>query len=331
MNPLRRLIIPLSILITLIAIGIVGYSLIEGWSIVDSIYMVVLTLSTVGFREVHDLDANGRIFTIFLIISGVSVVAYTLGQVIEIIVEGEIVGYRRRKKMDKKIINMKEHYIICGYGRVGHQVASEFDAFKVPYVVIDTKAETAVELEAKGIPYIIGNITLDENLDKAGIKIAKGLIAAADSDPDNVFVTISARVMNPDLYIVARAGHADLEKKLKVAGANRIISPYFIAGKKMAALAIRPVATDFLDMVMHGEHFELEMREIQIQEIHSIANKTLGEAHVRQRSGANITAVRTKNGEFNLQPSAETKLEIGDIMVALGTPKQLDKLEELIK
>lgn len=331
MNPLRKILVPFIILVGVSVFGFFGFIIFEKVSVLDAIYMVVVTLATDGISAAYKLSDMGKIVVMVLIFVGMLTVFYIAGQLIEIIVEGHLGGYRRRKRMEKNITEMKNHYIICGYGRVGHQVAMEFDAFKVPYVVIDAKAETAPELEAKGVPYIIGNVTLEENLEKAGISRAKGLIAAADSDPDNVFVTISARVMEPKLNIVARAGHADLEKKLKVAGANRVISPYFIAGKKMAALAIRPVATDFLDMVMHGQHFELEMRELKVEGGHSIAGRTLGDAHVRQKSGANITAVRTKNGEFNLQPSAETKLEAGDIMVALGTPKQLDKLEELIK
>lgn len=330
MNPLRRLIIPGLTLVALILIGVIGFSYIEGWPLIDSLYMMVITLSTVGFREVRPLNDIGKIFIMGVIVCGVGIGAYTISQVIEIIVEGEIIGYRRRKKMDKKISELRGHYIICGYGRVGHQVAQEFDVFKVPYVVIDGKPETEKELEGKHMPYIIGNVTLDENLEKAGIKYAKGLIAAADSDTDNVFVTISARVLNPNIYIVARAGRADLEEKLRRAGADRIISPYFIAGKRMAALAIRPVATDFLDMVMHGEHFELEMREIIIDKTNVIANKTLGEAQVRQKSGAHIAAIKKLNGSFNLQPTADSKIEAGDILVTLGTPKQLDTLESII-
>ncbi len=330
-NPLRRLIFPVITLITLIIIAASGYHFIEGWPVLDSLYMVIITLSTVGFREVYSLDYTGKIITMLVIVGGIGVAAYTFGQVIEIIVEGEIVGYRRRKKMEKKIKELKNHYIICGYGRVGHQVAGELEASKVPYVIIDQKPETEKELEGKDFLYIIGNITSDENLEKAGIKNAKGLIAAADSDTDNVFVTISARVLNPKLYIVARAGQADLERKLRLAGANKVISPYFIAGKKMAALAIRPIATDFLDMVMHGEHFELEMREIYVPSGSLIIGKTLGELQIRQKSGAHIAAIKGFNGDFNLQPMANTTINEADTLVTLGAPKQLDLLYGLVK
>src|SRR3989339_1477908 len=158
MNPLRRLIIPSLILITIAAVGVVGYTALEGWSVIDALYMVVITLSTVGFREVHDLSAWGRILTMGIIVTGVSTAIYAAGQLIEIMVEGQIIGYRRRKKMKQRIKEIKDHYIICGFGRVGHQVASEFTSAKIPFVVIDSKQETAAEMEPRNLPYIIGDI-----------------------------------------------------------------------------------------------------------------------------------------------------------------------------
>jgi voltage-gated potassium channel len=237
-NPLRRLIIPVIILLAIVIAGVIGYNRLEAWPLIDSLYMVVITLSTVGFREVHDLSQWGRILTMGIIVTGVSTAIYAAGQIIEITVEGQIIGYRRRKKMEKRIKEMKNHYIICGFGRVGHQVAMEFKAAKVPFVVIDNKQEVSLDLEPKGIPYLIGDITSDATLKEAGILHAKGLIASADSDTANVFVTLSARVLNPGLFIIARAGYLDSEEKLKKAGANRVISPYFTAGKHMAEIAV---------------------------------------------------------------------------------------------
>lgn len=330
-NPFFRVIIPITVLFVLAIAAVLGYTIIEKWPLLDSIYMVIITLSTVGFREVHQLDFNGKILTMGLIISGVGIMAYTIGQIVEIIIEGEIVGYRRRKKMEKKIREMKNHYIICGYGRVGHQVAYAFEEAEVPYVIIDTKPETATELEEKGIPYVIGNITSDEDLAVAGIYTAKGLIAAADSDTDNVFVTISARVLNPNIFIVARAGHEELEKKLIRAGANKVISPYFIAGKRMADMILRPVVTDFLDIATDGGHLKFEIRELKINETSKIIGKTLGEAQIRQKSGAHIAAIKHISESFNLQPIAESRIAAEDVLVTFGSPKQLDNLEELLK
>jgi len=239
MNPFRRLIPPAIALLIILVVGIVGYTQLEGWSAFDAFYMLVITLFTVGFREVHDLSTAGRVLTMLIIVSGVGAAIYAVGQVGEMIVEGQIVGYRRKKRMDRKIMEMKDHYIICGFGRVGHQVAQEFDAAKLHYVVIDSKQETAEELDPKGTPFIVGNMTSDEKLEEAGIKKAKGLIAVADSDVSNVFVTLSARALNQNLYIIARAGEKENEDKMRMAGANRVISPYFTAGKHMAEIAIK--------------------------------------------------------------------------------------------
>jgi len=330
-NPLDRLIPPLIILLIIVLVGSIGYTLIEKWPLFDAIYVLVLELSTLGFHDVTPISFYGKLLTIFIVIAGVSTAVYAAGQALEIILEGELFGYRGRRRMEKKIKDMKEHYIICGYGRVGRQVAEEFDNEKIHYVIIDTKSETAAEMEPKGIPYIIGDVTANINLEEAGIKHAKGLIACADSDVANVYVTLSARALNPDLYIVARSSQRDTEQKLKMAGANRVISPYFIAGRRMAALATRPVSSDFLDMVMHGEHLEFSLREVQIYERSSLINKTLDDAQIRQKSGATVLAIRKTDGGFNLQPQASSKIEVGDILVAMGTQEQLDLLDKIVK
>jgi voltage-gated potassium channel len=239
MNPLRRLVAPGLLLLGIVLAGVSGYMVLEGWNLIDALYMVVITLSTVGFREVHELNQAGRLLTMGIIITGVSTAIYAAGQVIEMILEGQIIGYRRRKKMENTIRNMQDHFIICGFGRVGHQIAVELNAAKVPCVVIDSKADVAMELEPQGIPHLLGDITSDAILKEAGILKAKGLIASADSDTANVFVTLSARVLNPDLYIIARAGYPDTEEKLKKAGANRVISPYLTAGKHIAEIVIK--------------------------------------------------------------------------------------------
>ncbi|MBU0672201.1 MAG: NAD-binding protein [Candidatus Margulisbacteria bacterium] len=331
MNPFKRLIPPIVTLLIIVTVGIAGYTLIEGWSLLEAAYMLVITLFTVGFNEARELSAFGKILTMMLIISGVGTAIYTVGQLGEMVIEGQLFGYRRRKRMEKKIKDMKDHYIICGFGRVGHQIAAEFAAAKIPYVVIDIKPETAEELEPKGTPYIIGDTSTDGKLEEAGVKKAKGLVACADSDMENVFVTLSGRAASQDLYIVARASGKDAEQKLKLAGANRVISPYFISGRRMAALAIRPVAADFLDTVMHGEHLEFSLREISIPDKSPLMNKSLEDAHIRQKSGATVLAIRKSDGAFNLQPLAASKIENNDVLVVIGTLEQLDLLEKMVK
>lgn len=329
MNPLRRIIPPLIVLVIIITLAILGYTRIEHWRLLDAVYMVTITLATVGFKEVHELTDVGRLITMGLIIFGVGTVAYTVGQVVEMMVEGQIVGYRRVRKMEKRISELKGHYIICGFGRVGHQVALEFDAEGLPYIVVDSKPETATELAGKNIPYLVGDMASDEVLSSAGIKNAKGLIACADSDTSNVYVTLSAREMNPDLYIVARASTLDTEAKMKRAGANKVISPYYIAGNRMAAMALRPVAVDFLDTVMHSENVELMLEEYLINSNSKLVGRTLSELQIKQRTGAMILAIKHSTGKFNLQPGAKTIIGNGDVMVALGTCGQLEALRKL--
>jgi voltage-gated potassium channel len=331
MNPFRRLIPAGIILLIIIIVGVSGYMMIEGWSPLEAFYMLVITLFTVGYGEVRTLSTAGMILTILIIVCGVGAAVYAVGQLVEMIVEGQIIGYRRRRRMERKIKEMKSHYIICGFGRVGHQVADEFLLAKIPCVIIDSKPETAEELEPKGVPYIIGDITSDEKLEEAGMKNAKGLVACADSDVANVFVTLSARALNRELYIVARASERQTEEKLKMAGANRVISPYFISGRRMAALATRPVASDFLDMVMHGEHLDFSLREIPIPDRSYLVNKSLAEAEIRQKSGATVLAMRKADGAFNLQPLAASRVEKGDILVVIGTQEQLELLGKMVK
>lgn len=331
MNPFTRLIAPIFTLVIISLVGIVGYRILEGWSFIDSLYMLVTTLSTVGFREVHELSTAGRILTMFIIVSGVGTALYFAGQVGEMIIEGQIFGYRRRKRMEKRIRDIKDHYIISGFGRVGHQIAAELEMAKTPYLVIDSKEDTAKELDPKGVPYILGDPTSDNKLKEAGVERAAGLIAAADSDVDNVFVTLSARALSRDVYIVARASGKEAEEKLKFAGANRVISPYFISGRRMAALAVRPIASDFLDMVMHGEHLEFSLHEFSISDRSPLVNKSIAEAEIRQKSGATILAIRKADGAFNLQPLAGSRIEKGDILVVIGTEDQLELLEKMVK
>jgi voltage-gated potassium channel len=311
------------------AIGVSGYMLIEGWDFVESLYMVVITLFTIGFEEVHPLSRGGMIFTMFIVVGGVGTAVYAVGRAVEIAVEGEMSGYQKRRRMDKKIRQMVNHYVVCGYGRVGHQVAKAFSNSKVPYVVIDSKPDTSAELEPLGVPYIIGDGTSDHVLRGAGIENARGLVASSDSDVANVYVTLSARALNPGLYIVARAGDPEIEKKLLMAGANRVISPYFIAGLRMAALATQPVTSDFLDLVTHGGQVDYRLYEITVADRSGLAGKSLAEADIPGASGAMVLGIRKADRSFDLQPRASSRLESGDVLVVIGTQQQFASLETM--
>jgi len=329
-NPFRRLIPAGTILLIVIAVGITGFVVIEHWTFLESAYMVIITLTTIGFQEVHPLSNAGRILTMFIAVAGVGSALYAAGQTVEIIVEGEIIGYRTRRKMDKRIMEMRNHYLICGFGRVGHQVAADFKAAKVAYVVIDSKPETVSELEPQGVPHLIGDVTSDAILEEAGIHRARGLVACSDSDVANVYVTLSARALNPKLYIVARAGRQETENKLKMAGANRVISPYFISGRRMAAMVTRPVTSDFLDMVTHGGELEFRLHEIPVPDNSSLINKSLSDAEIRAKSGALVLAIQNADGSFNLQPRASSIISKGDTIVVIGTQEQIEMLEKLL-
>jgi len=315
----------------IVVFGILGYVLIEKWSLLDAVYMVITTIFTVGFQEVRPLSSAGKIFTMSIIVGGVGSAIYAAGQVVEIIVEGEMTGYRKRRRMDKTIREMKDHYIICGFGRVGHQVAQVFETSRIPFVVIDSKKETFDELEAKGFPILIGDATDDSILTAAGILCAKGLVACSDSDVANVYVTLSARVLNPRLNIVARAAFKDTEKKLIMAGANRVISPYFISGVRMAALATRPVAIDFLDLVTHGGLVDFSLFQVTIGEGSPLHHKSLAEADIRKKSGALVLAIRKADGSFDLQPNATSRIEMNDVLVVIGTQEQFDLLQKMVQ
>ncbi len=315
----------------IVVVGIVGYTFIEKWSVLDSVYMIVITLFTVGFEEVHPLSSAGKIFTIFIVVGGVGSAIYAAGQVVEIIVEGEMTGYRKRRNMDKKIKEMKNHHIICGFGRVGRQVAQVFETWHVPFVVIDPKKESFDELEAKGVPVLIGDATEDSVLMAAGIHRAKGLIACSDSDVANVYVTLSARQLNPSLNIVARASLKDTEKKLTMAGANKVISPYFISGVRMAAMATRPVAIDFLDLVTHDGLVDFSLFQITIPTGSPLNGKSVGEADIRNASGALVLAIRKSDGAFDLHPTETSRIDANDVLVVLGTQEQFDLLQKMVQ
>lgn len=312
-------------------VGILGYIFIEKWSVLDSVYMVVITLSTVGFEEVHRLSPAGKLFTIFIIVGGVGSAIYAAGQIVEIIVQGEMTGYRKRKNMDKKIREMKDHYVICGFGRVGRQVAQVFDTWQVPFVVIDPKKESLDELEARGVPVLMGDATDDTVLMAAGIDRAKGLIACSDSDVANVYITLSARQLNSGLHIVSRAGLKDTEKKLTMAGANRVISPYFISGIRMAAMATRPVAVDFLDLVTHSGLVDFSLFQITVPTGSPLNRKSIAEADIRNISGALVLAIRKSDGSFDLHPKETSRIDSNDVLVVLATQEQFDSLQKMVR
>lgn len=319
----------LASLAVLLIMGTAGYRFLEEMSWFEALYMTVITLTTVGFSEVKPLSGTGRAFTLLLLIVGVGVFMWVLTNLMEVVVGEEVRHLWGRWKMERKAGRMEGHFIICGYGRIGRQVVAEFQRKGVPFVVIEQNPEVAQEAREKGIPIIEGDATLDGVLETAGVGRAKGLVAVADSDADNVFVVLSARSLNPNLFIVARSETEEGENKLHKAGADRVIAPYAIGGRRIAVAALRPTILEFLDALMRSEEEEWSLEEVRMREGSKLVRKSLREADVRGKTGAVILAVKTAEGEMLTNPPPDRPLKEGDTLIALGTTEQLEELVKL--
>ena len=326
MSPLRRFLQIIFALVIVIAIGVIGYRLIEGWSLLDSLFMTVTTISTVGYREVHPLSTGGTVFTIVLIIGGVGVLFYTVTTVVQYIVEGNLANILGRRRMKEKIAKLKGHIIVCGYGRVGREVARVFQEEKSPFVVIDYDKEAIAKAAEDGYLHLAGNATNDDILKEAGILHARGLVAATGSDADNVFIALSARELRPDLFITARAGAPESEAKLKRAGADRTIYPHVLGGRRLAMLALRPLVVDFIDTALESRGQELVLENIGVGPGSPVAGKTVREGR-SCCAGAVILAVKKKGGALLTSLSDDTQLDLGDELVVVGNREQLRTLE----
>ena len=329
----RRVRRAVGLLALITVVGTLGYIVFEGWSFIDALYMTIITIGTIGFKEVHDLDDNlvGRVWTMVLIISGVGALGYATTSLVALAVEGTVRGYFRERRMRREISKLNNHYVLCGYGRVGRQVAEEFARDDIPFVVIEQKPETVEECLANGYLAVLGKASDDAILEEAGVRRAKGLVAAVDSDADNVFVVLSARKLNPNLHVVARASSDESAAKLEMAGADRTLSPYAVGGRRLAFSATHPLIVDFLDIVTRGEEgIEFRLEEFWVPEGSSLANHTIGELKIGEKTGAMILAIRSREGKFDTTPSAQDRIFPGDTLIVLGARDQVDRLETLM-
>jgi voltage-gated potassium channel len=325
----KKLILSLVLLVLTLLLGSSGYSLIEGWSFFDSVYMTVITLSTVGFQEIRPLSDIGKAFTIGLIFLGLGVVAYIVNNGMRAIFEGEFRETFGRRKLEKAIKSLKDHYVVCGYGRMGKVICKEFKAKKVPFVVVEKEYQ---ELHSDDDSIIIyGDATKDELLIQAGIEKAKGLISVLDTDTQNLYVVLSAKGLNPNLYIVARSGEEGAEHKLKRAGADKVVSPYHIGGLRIAHTVLKPTVVDLLEFATKTGNVELEIEEVTVEEGSPLADKTIKDADIRKNHGVIIVAIRRKSGEIIFTPPANTHIRAGDKVAAIGETEQFNRLEELAK
>jgi voltage-gated potassium channel len=329
-NPLLRFRLPAVLLVAVIAIGITGYTLIEGWDLLDSFYMTIITISTVGYTEVHPQSTTGRLFTSGLIVIGVGTMLFGFGVFAEALTENNFGIYRRQRQLERQLNQLRDHFIICGYGRIGTQIAIEFDEHKVPYAVVEQTPEALERLHSEDRLHIEGDASSEDILKQAGIERARGLISAVDSDERSVYITLAARALNPTLFIISRAGRPDSARRLELAGANRVISPYRMAGHRMAELAVHPALVDVLDTLHHGGA-EIGVEEILVGPTTAALGKSLDAAGLLDPSGAKVLALRRRDGTLHANPGGDLNLEEGDLVVALGTENQLVATAAMLK
>lgn len=325
----KRLVLSAALIALIVSFGTIGYMGIEGWDFIDSLYMTIITLTTVGFKEVNDLSLSGRIFTIVLLIGGVGTVFYTLGIGAKIIVEGELQEVYGRRRLEKKLKDLRDHYIVCGYGRMGKIVARELKHGKLKFAVIE-KNEVLLDSDEKNETLIIqGDATSDDLLKKVGIERAKCLISVLPTDAENLYVVLSARVLKPDLLIVARAGEEGSEQKLLRAGADRVVSPYHIGGLRMAHSVLKPAVVDFIEFATKSGNIDLQIEEITIRESSQLANLSLDECGIGRDLGIIIVAIKQKTGEMKFNPTFRTAMQVGDTLIAVGETSKLAILEKM--
>ncbi len=325
----RRIAISAAVVFGVISFGTIGYVLIEKWDIFDSLYMTVITLSTVGYEELHKLSKAGRVFTIVLVLTGVGSLFYVLGSSTKMIFEGEIREIFGRRKLDKKIEEIKNHYIICGYGRIGKIVADEMRNNNSPFVIVEMSAEIIASMDKEFLT-VQGDSTRDSVLKKAGVERAHGLISVLSSDADNLYVVLSARGLNPKLKIVARAGEEGAERKLLRAGADNVISPYYIGGMRIAHTAIKPAVVDFLEFATRSGNLELQIEEIKVEEDSKFIGCSLSECGVRKDLGIIIVAIKRITGEMEFNPKSTTQIMKGDTLIAMGEIKDLKEFAKML-
>ncbi len=328
MRPSRRVFWGVFWLAAVTAFGVVGYQLIEGWNFLDAVYMTVTTITTVGYREVHALSDAGRIFSIFLMVGGVGGALYALSGIVGYIVEGNIGNVWERRRMHNKIKNLKGHYILCGYGRVGEEIARTFKEEDVAFIVIENRPECVALLQKTNYIYIDGDATRDDVLKTAGIERARGLIAAVGTDTDNTYIALSARGLCPSIYIEARASNPEAVTKLERAGANRVILPHAIGGNRMAMLALRPAVVDFIDNVAYSRGRELQLEAVDIKDDSRVRGLTVKEIH--DRTGVTPLALQKKGRALMANPAGDVVVEAGDQLIVIGTRSQLISLEEVL-
>ncbi|MFC1515101.1 potassium channel family protein [Candidatus Omnitrophota bacterium] len=330
MTILTKVKLAVFLMLILVSVGTAGYVNIEAWSPLESLYMTIITMSTVGFKEVGELSPYGKLFTIFLIIGSVGTFAYAVTTIVTFIIEGQFGFITRRITMEKKIAALKDHFIICGTSTVAQEVIKEFQTAKVAFLVIAQKGIQGLESIFKDVIYLEEDPTSDETLQNARISQAKGLVSCLDTDKENLFVVLSSRTLNPNLNIISLAKEETCIGKLLKAGCNNVILPEVIGGRRMASMVLRPQVLSFLDVMTTTtqEGLSLKLEELQVPSRSSLANTTLADAHIPQKTGLLVVAVKKKAG-FLFNPSSSTSIEPEDVLIVLGKDEQIEKLRQI--
>ncbi|MCF8043150.1 MAG: potassium channel protein [Desulfarculaceae bacterium] len=314
-----------------ILMGTLGYRWVEDYTWLESIYMTIITVTTVGFGEVRPLSSSGRIFTMVLMLSGVGTILYLLTTLTQLVVEGKLREIMGRRSLERAIRSLKDHYIVCGYGRIGALVTEMIRDAGRDVVVIDNSDEATRRLESEGIHYVLGSATEDESLFDAGVERAQGLIATVSSDADNVYIVLTAKDLRPDIFVIARATEPGSERKLKHAGADKVVSPYFIGARRIAQTVIRPSVADFIDLTFHSTTEQpLRMEELAVGAQAELAGVSLKDSGIRQTLDLIVLAVKKADGSMSFNPPADTVVEVGDTLIAMGPGSSMSKLAKIL-
>ena len=316
-------------LLAILVLGSLGFVWLEGWSFMDSLYMTVTTLTTVGYGEVHPLNAVGKVYNMVLILAGMGVLIYIITSLARVVVEGEIAAALGKRKLLKRIKKLSGHYIICGYGRLGEIIARQLQERRIPLVVVENNPELTINLDQSGYYFVAGDATKEEVLLEAGIERAKGLVAVVHSDASNVYIVLTARSLKPDLFIVARGEEPGSRQKLLRAGADKVESPYELGGRKMAHTILRPTVTTLMELAM-AEGMEWSMEEIRVGETSSMIGIPLKDSGIRQKYDLIVVAIKRADGGMVFNPTPKSIVQAGDTLIIIGMRKHLEALEEIL-
>jgi voltage-gated potassium channel len=330
MDRTKQIILNLFLFLCLLVFGAVGYIVIEGWSFMDALYMTVITLATVGYGEVHEISPEGRLFTVILIFLGVGFFLYVVGNVIQFLVEGRIRHVLGRRILDKQLSKLENHFIVCGYGRMGRALCGHLVEKYLDVVVIEQNPNRVFVMDEDGILYIMGGATDEAMLMKAGIKRARGIISVLGSDADNVFLVLIAKRLNPRVFVVARANQNETEETLYSAGADKVVSPYTLGARRIAHAILRPTVIHFLELAFTDHGSDINVEEIPVNASSKLINVSLQESGLRQNFDLIVISIKKADGAMCFNPKASYQFEVGDTVIAVGSSKGLIQAERIL-